>query len=307
MAEVIFNYNGNNTKIQCDIDSKMMNIIEKFLSKIEKKEDIYYYLYNGNNINKELTFNEQANEYDKNRKIMNIIVYYNNENNSKKNEIFSKKIICPLCKESTMINFKDFKINLFGCNNNHNIKDILINEFEETQKIDISKIQCDICKINNKNTTTNNDFYICNTCGKNICPLCKTIHDNNHKIINYNDKDYICKKHNETFNKYCKMCKEDLCILCENEHKGHDSVHYKDILLDKNKILETFEELKNYIIKFKCKVNIIQEIFNRTIFILDTYYQVNYNILNNYNINKRNYLIFIILEVKNILEKIKMN
>ena len=38
MAEVIFNYNGNNTKIQCDIDSIMMNIIEKFLSKIEKNK-----------------------------------------------------------------------------------------------------------------------------------------------------------------------------------------------------------------------------------------------------------------------------
>ena len=153
MAEVIFNYKGNNTKIQCELSSKIKNIIEKFLSKIEQKEDIYYYIYNGTHINKELTFEEHANEYDKNRKIMNIIVYNINEDNNKKNEVISKNIICPLCKESTMIDFKDFKINLFGCKNSHNIEDILINQFEETQKIDISKIQCDICKINNKNTT----------------------------------------------------------------------------------------------------------------------------------------------------------
>ena len=54
MVEVIFNYQGINTTVQCEINNKMKNIIEKFLSKIEKKEDIYYYLYNGNSINKEL-------------------------------------------------------------------------------------------------------------------------------------------------------------------------------------------------------------------------------------------------------------
>ena len=75
MAEVIFNYEGANTSIQCEIYSKMENVIKKFLSKIEEKEDNYYYLYNGNSINKELTFDEQANEIDKNRKKMNIIVY----------------------------------------------------------------------------------------------------------------------------------------------------------------------------------------------------------------------------------------
>ena len=42
-----------------------------------------------------------------------------------------------------------------------------------------------------------NEFYICKTCNKNICPLCKSNHDKNHKIINYDDKDYICEKHKD--------------------------------------------------------------------------------------------------------------
>ena len=111
MAEVIFNYEGANTSVQCEIYSKMENVIKKFLSKIEQKEDNYYYLYNGNSINKELTFNEQANEIDKNRKKMNIIVYNIKEDETKKSEIISKNIICPICKETIVIDFKDFKIN----------------------------------------------------------------------------------------------------------------------------------------------------------------------------------------------------
>ena len=98
---------------------------------------------------------------------------------------------------------------------------ILFEEFEETQKIDISQIICDICKKYNKNTTYNNEFYICNTCNKNICPICKSNHDKNHKTINYDDKNYICKKHNDSFNTYCKICNENICFICENEHSAH--------------------------------------------------------------------------------------
>ena len=71
--------------------------------------------------------------------------------------------------------------------------------------------------MNNKGNTHNNEFYACNTCNKNICPLCKTIHDKNHFIINYDDKNYVCKKHNETFIKYCITCHENICIICQNE------------------------------------------------------------------------------------------
>ena len=31
-------------------------------------------------------------------------------------------------------------------------------------------------------------MFICNKCNKNLCPLCKSNHNNKHKIINYNDK-----------------------------------------------------------------------------------------------------------------------
>ena len=41
MAEVIFDYEGNKNKIQCEINEKMKDIIDRFLIKIEKKKIIY--------------------------------------------------------------------------------------------------------------------------------------------------------------------------------------------------------------------------------------------------------------------------
>ena len=77
--EVIFNYGGNPTSIQCNINDKIKDIKTKFLLKIDKKDTNLYYLYNGNQLKDESTFNEQANDLDKNRKKMNIIVTQSEE------------------------------------------------------------------------------------------------------------------------------------------------------------------------------------------------------------------------------------
>ena len=160
--------------------------------------------------------------HNKNRKKMNIIVTQSDEDKSENKKVVSKDIICPECKENILIDINNFKINLKGCKNNHIQNNILLNLFKEIQKIDLSNIICDICKENNKNNTHENEFYRCNTCNKNICPLCKSSHDSSHSIINYDDKNYTCKKHSETFIKFCETCKENMCFMCENEHIGHN-------------------------------------------------------------------------------------
>ena len=86
MAEVIFNYEGINTKIQCDENEKIEEIIKKILIKINNSQNNnLVYLYNGQKINNELTLKEQANELDKNRKKMYIlaIIFEEEENNIK--------------------------------------------------------------------------------------------------------------------------------------------------------------------------------------------------------------------------------
>ena len=57
MVEVVFNYEGIDTTIQCNLDDKMKDVIDKFLVKINGNEINLCFLYNGNRINKEITFN----------------------------------------------------------------------------------------------------------------------------------------------------------------------------------------------------------------------------------------------------------
>ena len=163
MAEVEFSYKENSYIIQSNINEKMIKICEKLTSKINKDINTIYFLYNGDKIKQELTFIEQANDIDKNRKNMNIFVNDLNTESLISSSIKSKEIICPKCFENCRINIKDFKINLFGCKNGHQIKNISLDEFEQTQYIDESKIQCDVCKQKNKSEVFDNVFYICNT------------------------------------------------------------------------------------------------------------------------------------------------
>ena len=55
----------------------------------------------------------------------------------------------------------------------------------------------------------------------NLCPICKINHDNNHKIINYNDKEFKCGIHNENNISYSNKCNKNICMSCENDHNEH--------------------------------------------------------------------------------------
>jgi len=142
-----------------------------------------------------------------------------------------------------------------------------------------------------KRNTYNKEFYICCSCGINLCPLCKGIHDNSHKIINYDKKNYICFKHLENFTKYCNQRKLNLCLQCELDHKYHNSVYFGDIIANKDDIIGNLNNLKNNIHKFKNAMNdIIQKIeyVKRNI---NIYYKISSNVINNYNMQNRNYQI----------------
>ena len=54
-----------------------------------------------------------------------------------------------------------------------------------------------------------------------LCPICMSMHDNHHKIINIDDKEYICDIHGEIYNSFCNECKKNICIECEKSHNEH--------------------------------------------------------------------------------------
>ena len=292
MSQVKFIFNGENTIIQCNSNEKMKDICQKFKEKvnIDSNKNIFY-SYNGQlGIKEESVFEEVANKGDKLRKKMSIIVFENNEQTKEKeNDIIkSQNIICPICKENILMDIKDYKINLHDCKNNHKIENILLDEFEETQNIDRIQVTCDICKKYNKSISYNNIFYKCNSCNKNICPICKSNHDKSHVIINYDDKFYICDKHNESYISYCETCKLNICILCD-KHKDHKRILFSDILPKKEKLIIKKNRVKEYIDKFNKDINVLINILNEVMNKMNTYYKINEDIINNYNNKLRNY------------------
>ena len=105
-----------------------------------------------------------------------------------------------------------------------------------------------------------------------MCSLCKSNHDKNHIIINYDYKNYRCKKHNdEKFIKSCRTCKNDICMICEDEHENHNIIDYRKILIKDNDLKTSMKDLNNVIDNFKYKINIIKEILDKMINIFDLY------------------------------------
>ena len=153
--EVLFIYEEQQIKIQCNINDIMKDIINIFKNKIKEEYNNLYYIYKGDKINEDLKLYQLIK--DKNVKNINIIVYNNKENGK---DIALNEIICPECKEKILINIKDYKINLYGCKNGHKMKNILLNEYENIPKINISKTICNKCYKNNINK--DNGLYICN-------------------------------------------------------------------------------------------------------------------------------------------------
>ena len=310
MASVEFQYNGSKTVIQCEEGQKMEEICNNFINKTKANKNNIYYIYNGKSneqFNKQLNFDQMANNYDKIRRKMSILVndIYNSDEN--KSKLKSKNIICPECNEDILINIKDYKINLSGCKNKHKINNILFNEFEKTQIIDLEKIKCEICKENNKSNTYHNLFYKCYECNINLCPLCKTKHNNNHNISNYDKINITCKIHNELFTNYCKKCKINICYLCEEKHKKHEVILLRKMMVDKDELILKLRQIKETINILKNDISKIMEIINNVKENLDNYYRIEENIFNNYDKNERNYEILYnineLMNFNNIIQK----
>ena len=204
MSEVKIIYNGNQTIIEYQSNEKLEEIFKRFQIKINAENKELVYLYNGKIIeDKNIILSELTSD-----KIITILAHDSNNIPSNINNLVkSEYVICPICKESAILEEKDYKLKIYGCENGHINENILINQFNKTQEIDYSKIICQKCNKNNRYNTLKNEFYYCDECKINLCPICKSIHNNNHRMINYNNKWYKCDIYNKENNSYCNKCK----------------------------------------------------------------------------------------------------
>ena len=100
MATVEFTLNGNQIYVPCYFNEKMKDIINRCQIKVNCDLGSAQFLYGGNILNLESTFSNLANQIDKERKIMNILVIFNKASIYLNGGIIkSKEVICPECKE----------------------------------------------------------------------------------------------------------------------------------------------------------------------------------------------------------------
>ena len=288
MVEVEFNYQQNKIIIQGNLTDSFETVSKKYADKANLDINNIYFISGGRVINKEDKLEEEMSDSDKRNKKMIILVYSINSNviNENTNIKVSKDVICPICKEICKYEINDYQIILYDCKNGHITENIKLDEFKNKQIIDISQIKCDKCKNKDKSNTFNNEMYICYECKMNLCPLCKSIHDKTHSIINYDNKNYICNKHNDIFFQYCEDCNIDMCLSCTNEHKNHKIVLYQDKIIDIKKLRKKMNEFKDVINKFKLNLEEIMIKFKKIMINMDTIYNINNDILSNYEKNK---------------------
>ena len=98
IAFVKFIFEGKVDKIQCSKDEKMKDICQKYSNKIGLNINSLVFSYEGNHINFQSSFNEQANIIDLERNEMSILVDKNED-----------KLSCPKCGEKLNLNLE--KIN----------------------------------------------------------------------------------------------------------------------------------------------------------------------------------------------------
>ena len=291
MVQIEFDYEQTITVIQANLGDLFKVVINQYLGKSMISPDNVTFVANGSTVNPNLTVEKQMNDFDKINKKMKVLVKIIKEEENKV-IIKSKEIICPECHEPCRIKFENYKIKLYGCVNSHAKENINLINFNDTQKIDLSKIICDICKDKNKGNSYKNEFYLCLNCNQNLCPICKYNHEKDndeHNIIKYDQKFYTCSKHNDMYANYCQDCNKDICFSCIEEHQEHKIISFNNLIPKVKVIKEKLSEIKKTIELFNNNINTIIKKFSDLMKAMQVYYDINIDIFNNYMNKNRNY------------------
>ena len=124
MSEVKIIYNGYPTIIQYQSSDNLKEILKRFKIKINAENENLVYLYNDEIIKDEnISISKLSSE-----KEITILAYdSNNIPSNIKNLVKSDNVICPICKKSAILDEKDYQLIIYGCQNEHVTKNILIN------------------------------------------------------------------------------------------------------------------------------------------------------------------------------------
>lgn len=265
-------------RVQCKADEKFSLIYEKLAKKIYINSNDFDFYYNENIINKDSTIIRIKN----NKSARNIDISVKKK---------SKVMKCPKCIcNNSIIKMENYRVKFSECCHHHQ-ETIIFDEYENSQKIDYTKIACHTngCKkVQSKNLE---DFYKCLECSQLIgyaiyyCKKCNENHieTDKHKTIKYDEKYYYCTDHFNKFISFCKNCKENLCKDCEAEHKqGHEIKKFDAINLDVQPIKKDLEEIRQKTRDLKLIVNQIKNLLDGAVSIIEKYYTIAEDLITKY-------------------------
>ena len=195
MVEIEFDYLKDKITLEFNLNDNLESVLDTYCQKTCIEKNSVIFKAHNLKIPGDKKIIDIMDDTEKLNKKMNISVFPYDKTSNHKIIEQSKEIICPKCSEQCRIKINDYFIELFDCKNNHNTK-LNINEYKESQKINFADIKCGICNTKTIGHSYENIFYYCQNCKKNLCCLCKEKHNNNHFIINYDQKNYVCEKHN---------------------------------------------------------------------------------------------------------------
>ena len=192
-ANAAFTFEGHNVTIQCSQNERMRIICQRYATKIGINLNSLLFLYGGNQLNLDLSFNEHANSIDKKNNVMNILVYKNESND----------FACPKCGEKIKLNVEKFN-NIILSNdkikeaikgiifqidnliNNRTISISNINIQLKNMNIILNTIKEDIKKNNTKFKNLLNDFVNINNSFKKVSAKPANIEPNKNVKLNQN-------------------------------------------------------------------------------------------------------------------------
>ena len=255
MVKLKFDYMNISQEKICKENEYVRDILDDYAKQIKK--DKLYFMYNGKVLDLKKLNEKKVKDIFKSQKI----IYVFDFNIKKQNNNWKlNNIVCPECKNLSIIKYNDDNISL-DCFNKHSFEYLTVSDFIEVQKY-CKFLKCDLCK-NIKNIYKDN-FYIC-SCRKQLCSLCILNHDKTHNIKEYEKKFNCCCEHEQIYISYCYTCNLNLCSICENKHTNHKRKYLKQIKNNNkiNDIRENGEELNKVIKIYKKELKVIKDIFNK--------------------------------------------
>ena len=287
MVDIEFDYLQDKITMKFNLTDDFNSVFDKYYHKANIEPNSVVFMAHAMTIpkNKKIIDIMDTSEKLTNKIYISVFPLYLNNN-----QVFeqSKEIICPKCSEQCIIKIQDYLVELYCYKCNHSTF-MRLDEFKDSQKLDLAKIKCEICNVKNMGNSFDHVFFYCQNCKTNICVLCKEKHNDNHSIIKYEQKNYCCPKHYDSFFKFCLDCKINICMLCNQEHSNHNLESFEDIISNPDNKRIELDKLKTEINIFNNNVRKIISGLNQLIENMETYYKIFNNIFNNYDVKNKNY------------------